>query len=331
MERKVVRKRFVFGLAAALAWPAGAADTANAIAAIVNDDIITVGEVMQRAAPSLARARRYVNKANFPSVKRMILRAQLNQMIGQTLLKQAAQKKVDDTPELKHWLDLQVQKEIKRLNAEKRARGETPTEPDESWESRINRIRESLMMHVYMQNMVDRKVSVAPQEIRDYYNRHRRQFSNFKRVQIRRILIKFDHFKTREAAWERAREIERRIQAGEDFAQLARKYSHGPRARTDNPADAGLFRFDEVAGLKPKLRKIAMGMKEKQVSPIIPTRAGLEIIKVEKVQPARELPFEEAQALIRDKLKELRRLEKEKELVEKLWRDALVKRLRFND
>ncbi len=72
-----------------------------------------------------------------------------------------------------------------------------------------------------------------------------------------------------------------------------------------------------------------MAMQPGEVSKIIAADQGLEIIKVEAVQPARRVKFEQAQNEIREILKNERQRRKQEELLDRLEREAYVERLRF--
>ncbi len=216
--------------------PSGYGAATNAIAAIVNDEIITVGQVEQRARESLAAVRKQFRGQGRKRMEDDVMRYWLDYLVQKALLRQAAKKAFESSPDSKRLLEKEVQKEVKRL-AQQAGSLDRAKQDAESrglpWEEKTNLIREDFMVQVFVRNMVDQKISVSPEEMRRYYNRHLQQFSNRKRVKIRRILIKYDHFKTLDDAWARAREIEKRLKDGEDFALLARTYSNGPRAMTD--------------------------------------------------------------------------------------------------
>ena len=330
MRRPITAAALLLALAGLQAASEGA--TANAIAAIVNDEIVTVGEVQVLASRDLASIPDRPAGPAREQRRQEVLRGWTELLIQRALLKQAARKVFKDNPASEKALDKEVRKEVKRLAVQSGSLDLAKQDAHErglTWEEKTALIRDAYMMEIYLHNMVDQKISITPKELRDYYNKHLAQFSSRKLVKLRRIVVKLDRFKKPEDAWDHARKIRKRIDAGEDFALLVRTYSDGPRARAEEAANAGLFGFDEVYALKPKLRHVALTMEQGEVSDIVATDTGLEIIKVEEARPARKVGFEEAQKEIRDILTEELRRKRQEELMEKLKSRALVRYVRF--
>ena len=319
------------GLSLAVAWPPNPCRgaTANRIAAIVNNEVITVGEVQERAKHETALLERRVSGPERKRQVQDLMRFWLKVMIRRRLLTQAAKEVVEKNPAAKKVLDKAVKDEVKRLTKLMKEMAKADGKDEEaglSWDERTAVIRDDIMVEMYLHNVVYAKISVSPKEMRDYYRKNIKQFSSRKRAKIRRIVIRYGRYRDIEAARQQAQKVMEEIKAGKDFAELVRRYSNGPRAKTDDPDKAGLFGFDEVHSLK-ELRDQALAMEAGEVSDVVPIADGLVIFKAEEVRPASQMSFEMAQNEIREILMSRGRGERFKEVVRGLEEKAMVKRV----
>ena len=145
------------------------------------------------------------------------------------------------------------------------------------------------------------RVKLSEDDIRDYYESHLDEFKIPKTVEARHILIKVDpnaDAQQDESAHQKAEKIYKLAKEGQDFAELAQKYSEGPTKAKGGYL--GTFRREQM--VKPFSDK-AFSMKAGDISEPVRTSFGWHIIKVEKVNPAKNLTLEEAEPEIRIKLK----------------------------
>jgi len=144
------------------------------------------------------------------------------------------------------------------------------------------------------------RVTVSDDELQDYYETNPEEFITPKTVEARHILIKNSENDTPEkveANRTRALEIQKKAEQGEDFAELARKYSEGPSR--DSGGFLGAFRKQDM--VKPFADK-AFSMKRNEISDPVKTRFGWHILKLEKINEKTTTPFEEASEKIREKI-----------------------------
>jgi peptidyl-prolyl cis-trans isomerase D len=145
------------------------------------------------------------------------------------------------------------------------------------------------------------KLTVAEEDIQEYYESNLEKFNNPKTVQARHILIKVDQDtkpEEVESARQRAEDVLKLAREGQDFAALAKEYSEGPTKTKGG--DLGTFRREAM--VKPFADK-AFSMKAGDISDPVRTRFGWHIIKVEKINPAKTLSLDEAREDIEKKLK----------------------------
>ena len=145
------------------------------------------------------------------------------------------------------------------------------------------------------------KVTVSEDYIQDYYESNPEKFKSPKTVEARHILIKLNpdaNAEEVENARQRIETVLDMAKGGQDFAELAKKYSEGPtKAQGGN---LGAFRREAM--VKPFADK-AFSMKPGEISEPVRTRFGWHIIKVEKVNPEKTSSLSEARDDILNNLK----------------------------
>jgi len=145
---------------------------------------------------------------------------------------------------------------------------------------------DSLLSSLLAQQLTkDLKISDA--DMRKYYDEHKAQFEQ---ISARHILIRFQGSTvpvkpgqkdlTPEEALAKAQELEKRIQAGEDFAKLAAAESDEPGA----PASGGSLGFFGHGRMVPSFEEAAFKLAPGQVSEPVRSQFGYHIIKVEAMK-----------------------------------------------
>ncbi len=143
-------------------------------------------------------------------------------------------------------------------------------------------------------------VKVEESEISEYYDMHPDEFQVEETVTARHILLKLDPDadpKLVEEKRKKALEIMEKAKAGEDFAELAKKFSEGPSA--SNGGYLGPFTRKDM--VKP-FSDVAFSLKPGEISKPVRTRFGWHIIKVEAHTPAGIKPYDKVKEEIRKKI-----------------------------
>ena len=143
-------------------------------------------------------------------------------------------------------------------------------------------------------------IKITEETLREYYDAYPAEFHTPKTVEARHILIRVGQDadeQTVEKAKQRAEDTLKLAREGNDFADLAVKYSEGPTSR--NGGFLGAFKKDAM--VKPFSDK-AFSMKTGEISEPVRTQFGWHIIKVEKINEASTIPFDTAREKISKKL-----------------------------
>jgi len=157
------------------------------------------------------------------------------------------------------------------------------------WE---NQMREDLLVKKILSLNIDQKILISENEIRDYYEKHKKDFVMPGQVKARHIVT---------AQEEEAKKVRQALLQGESFEALAREKSVSPDR--EQGGDLGLFKKGEM----PKEFDIVFSLKESAISPIVKTPYGFHLFQVEKKFPSRKLSFEEVQLQIQDLLFQIKR------------------------
>lgn len=151
-------------------------------------------------------------------------------------------------------------------------------------------------------------VTITPNELQAYYNQHQDDYRIPETVTVRHILIKTPapdasgkvDQKAVDAARAKADDIAKQLQAGGNFAELAKKNSDDPGSAKDGGLLPPLTRGRTV----PEFEQAAFSTPVGQTTGVIRTSYGFHIIHVEAKQQARLKPLDEVKAEIEPILKQ---------------------------
>jgi peptidyl-prolyl cis-trans isomerase D len=146
------------------------------------------------------------------------------------------------------------------------------------------------------------KVEIRPEEIEAFYRVNEDRFIKEEKVRAGHILLEVkgnEDGKREEEARKKAEEIRGRIEKGEDFSQLAKRFSQDT-ASASKGGDLGYF---ERGQMVKDFEEAAFSLKTGEVSPVVRTPRGFHIIKVKDVQERRTEPLEEVKSVIEEELR----------------------------
>jgi peptidyl-prolyl cis-trans isomerase C len=166
------------------------------------------------------------------------------------------------------------------------------------------------------------KTTIPEKDMKDYYEKHPDMFKQPEQVQASHILVKTSAEPTeseKEEALKKIREIQEKVKAGEDFAELAKAQSQCPSSAKGG--DLGYFGRGQMV---PPFEKAAFSMKPGEVSDVVTTQFGFHLIKVTDKKPETTVPYDEMKDRISQFLKQEKVQKEVKELVDKLREKAKV-------
>lgn len=147
------------------------------------------------------------------------------------------------------------------------------------------------------------KISVTEQEVAQFYEENKTSFRTPPQVTLREILIavpesdKGINVAADDAARAKAEDVRKRVLAGEPFAQLASEISD-----SGSKANGGLIGPISRDDLSPDLQKQLAALKPGELTPILRTPRGYQIIKLESSVGAKTRTLDEARAEVSDRV-----------------------------
>ncbi|NLK22203.1 MAG: hypothetical protein GX308_09075 [Epulopiscium sp.] len=129
-------------------------------------------------------------------------------------------------------------------------------------------------------------VSVSDEEAKKYFNENKIMFAQPKTINARHILVD---------SKEEADKILKEIKDGLDFADAAGKYSSCPSK--ESGGSLGEFSQGQMV---PEFDKVVFSMGIGEISSPVETQFGYHIIKVDKINEAKDPSFEEVEDKAKD-------------------------------
>jgi peptidyl-prolyl cis-trans isomerase SurA len=327
-------------LAAAVGVPAGLRAQAKPpavadgdIVARVNGDVITLSEYQKgeqqlrdEAAHDCAGCSPEQIDAQFKGQQKDLLRG----MIDQSLMVQRAKD-----------MNINVEADLtKRLDEVRQQNGLATLDELQkgveasglSWEDYKTTIRNGLLQKEVVQREVGSRVDITTEELQQYYDAHKQEFTLPERVVLYEISMSTEGKSPEEMAAVRAKVegLRTSVLNGDDFSRVARLYSQGSTAK-----DGGALGTFKRGELSPQIEDIVFQLKKYQLSDVIQTRTGFEFLLVEdhleaglqdidkvQTQIRQAIHTQKVQPLLREYLAELR--EQSNIMVKAGYRDSAL-------
>ncbi len=300
-----------------LAAPAGPR-TIDRVAAVVNDEMIPVSEVWERAAPELG-ALEAEGQAT-PERRRAAARHALDELIADRLLQaeeRAAGVEITDA-EVDYAID-----DVRRQNGMDNATFERAlASKGQTLSGFKEKMRRDLAAMKLIGMKVRSKIKVSDEDVKAEYARQTKVDEADFEVHARHIVIQVAKDATpavEQAAQARAQALAQRAQAGEDFVELAKKHSEGP-SKADG-GDVGFFRRGEMVAA---FDKVAFTLAPGKVSDPVRSPFGWHVIQVVERRAAKPKEFDQVKDELRDRLWRVQMQRHTEQYVADLRKQAVV-------
>ena len=311
-------------LAMLLCQPTGWAQgtlTLDGIAAVVNEEIITIGEVREAMAFEVEQLTRNYRgdelRERISAVYKQTLR-NLTDIQLQLVRARELQMAVSDEETDRQIDALKKQNQISDEQLEQllKSRGMT-------LDTYRQQIREGLLVTKVVNAEVRSRLIILDGELHEAYEARQENYRISGTQTVSHILFLLAERSSDEEVARRRVEADgvlRAIREGGDFAALAREHSEGPSA--ERGGLLGTFKADE---LLPGFDEATADLQPGEVSDVVRTRVGLHIIRLEDRQMDSFRPLEDVREELQNELLRDRTEAKYQEWLDALRLQAYVK------
>ena len=168
-----------------------------------------------------------------------------------------------------------------------------------------------ILISKIVESEAKKSTPVSEDDVETYYNENREVYMVPEMVRASHILTSTE---------EEAKQAQADLKKGEDFGDVARKYSKD--LTKERGGDLGYFKKGQMI---PEFEKAAFSLDVGETSPIVKTRFGYHIIKVSDKKPATYRNFDEVKENITTLLTRERQREKLDDFTAKLKDKAKIK------
>ena len=171
-----------------------------------------------------------------------------------------------------------------------------------AWEDYKTQVRNRLMTQEVISREVGGRMNFTTDEIKQFYESHKDEFNLPEEVFLGSIFLSTDGKTPEEAAavHQKADDLHARLLKGEDFSQLATRYSEDSAAGQGGNFGAPFKRGD----LSKQIEDVVFAMNKGDVTDVIQVKTGFEIFKVVNHFQAGVQPLDKVTDAIQGKLYE---------------------------
>lgn len=261
------------------------AEIVSGISVVVNDSVITYGEIADRVEPRILQAEKLYgnNRDLFEQEARRVRDQQIDDLVERKLILHEFTSTGYVTNVLESFIDDEIKKKIQKEYYGDRARFISTLHAEGmTFEMYRRQEREDFIVN-YMgyQNLdAPRKTLISPLKIEEYYNTHQDVFKVEDQVKLRMIVIAQSDSAPGEAR-RIATDVLAKINSGVPFDEMARNYSSG-----SHRSEGGDYGWVSRKDLKSELSDVAFSLKPKEHSGIIELPEGCYIMQIDDSHPA---------------------------------------------
>ncbi|MEM8549736.1 MAG: peptidylprolyl isomerase [Verrucomicrobiota bacterium] len=292
----------------------------NAIAAQVEDKIITLEEVRKEVAPLVPQIRMNSRtRFEFDRNVEMVTREILQNLVDRILIIRSFNEKGGIIPEtyLQKEMDDYITKEF---NADRSAFLDFLRIQGKSELDFRDELKQDLIVGYMRASSMPSQTAVSPQKIEEYYQKNKSRYFEDEGVNLSLIMLAPIANENPDLLQQTADQILARLNAGEDFSELAKTYSQDDRR--DQGGDWGWI---SRADLIPALADAAFALEAGQFSQPVPVQEYLYILQVKEKREAGIKELEKVRNEIEQEITAQLARQAQQRWLERLRKDAYIK------
>jgi foldase protein PrsA len=208
---------------------------------------------------------------------------------GQQTLDSIIMNRIIDMEAKKHNIEISeedVEKEIDKA-AEQYGGREIFEQMMAMYGYKIEDMKDDMRLNLKVKALVGPSISILEEEMKEYFEANKEDFNIEEQVKARHILTETE---------EKAIEVKEKLDAGGDFAEIAKEYSIDDGTK-EKGGDLGFVKRGKTV---KEFEEAVFSMDIGTISDPVKTTYGYHIIKVEEKQEAQEASYENSKDQVRD-------------------------------
>lgn len=154
----------------------------------------------------------------------------------------------------------------------------------------IEDMKNNISLNLKLKGLLSPRLEISDEDVRDYFDENLENFMEKEEIRASHILVEEK---------ELAEELFAKLQAGEDFEELAKEHSIDGSAQAGG--DLGFF---GRGAMVQEFEEAAFGLKVGEISKPVQSQFGYHIIKMVEKKEAKEPVLEDFEEIIRDEILE---------------------------
>ena len=310
---------FVLALAlAGSAWTQRV-EVIDGIAAIVNNDVVTISQVRELVGARERSLREIYSGAELESKLNEMRLAAIKDLIDRQLILQEFKKLQEKGAAIPEYIvDDRVQAIIRQEFGGDRSAFVRTLQAQGYTLTRFKEIeKEKIVIQAMRQQKVDSNFVISPTQIQAYYDKNKQAYATPEQVKLRMIVIRegsSGDIPDMGSKRELAEEIREKVAKGAEFDRMAEMYSEDETTQQAG----GDWGWIERNTLNEKLTNVAFSLRPGEVSPVVAVENTYYIIMVEAKRNATIKPIGD----VRDEI-EKNLIQEERTKAQQRWIDSL--------
>jgi parvulin-like peptidyl-prolyl isomerase len=268
------------------------------IVALVNNEVITLSELEEMGKPVYEQVARSSTPAEREEKLKRAHREVLDHLVEDKLLDQEIKKRKIEVPD--RDVDAAVEDIMKSSHLSQNDLKRTLARQGMTYSSYRQKIRNELGKMRLVNREIKSKIVIEEERVRKVYRENLDRFTDPLQVKIQQVFLPVPANGAQEEVagiQKEAQSILDRARKGEDFSELAKKYSRGPEAR-----DGGTLGYFKHKELMPELEEAGFKLKTGEISDLVRTHLGFHILRVLDRRGGEPKPLAEVESQIREEM-----------------------------
>ncbi len=286
------------GFAVALA-PVSTGQVIDQIAATVDTEVILLSDLYREAGPAIRELKESAaSQEEFDRAAQQLLDDTLVQAVESKILIRQAQLSGIEVTDDQVEQNLEATRKDLQLESDQAfidyvaQYGETLGDYRDQLEKRLM----AVTMARRKMNSFEQEIAVSEPEVVQYYEDNKDTYQRKERIRVRQIMLRVDKDNATERAAAKARleSLREELDAGADFAELAKAHSQAPGAE-----DGGIVPgWQERGSLVPEIEAAVFDLPAGTVSAVVESEFGVHVMKVEGREEAGQASIDEVRVEI---------------------------------